>query len=752
MAASTMVVGKGVRSGSDARWGLRRSRLQPPLLRPTDVQRRALLDRLSDPRLRLISVVAPPGYGKTTLLAEYAQRSTGPSAWLSIDDDCNDPIVLARYLALALEPFAPIGTELQRELEAVNPRVSRLAAGLGAAIGRVRSSFLLVIDDLHELTDPSGAELIEALVDEAPSGTQVALAGQRTAHFLGRARAAGGVLEIGTNHLAFGLGDAELLLQRAGAQEISGSDVTAIMEQTEGWPVGLYLAALSRRDTDRSSDSVSEPFHGDDRLVADFFRETVLARLPSEISEFLIRTAVLDVLSGTLCDTVLETTGSGAYLEELEDENLFVVPLDRRRERYRYHHLFRDWLLMELRHRAPDLVPRLTARASAWCEQQGSLDRAITYAMAGNDVDRVATLVGQHGQVLYYSGRAASLARWFDWISAHAPIESYPVVAVLATWFMAMEGRPVDADRWAAAAASGSQTQPLAPDLEGARLLAKAAMCREGVEAMAADAELATSMLQPASPWIPTASVLLGLSSMMRGDIDAAIARFEDCLGYATQLGTSLAASVGLSELAVCSLHRGDVAGAETSVLRARDTIDRGNLKGYFASALTLSIAARVALVQGDHVRASRFLEEASASRSKLTEAVPMLAIQTHLELARCSIGLGDVPGAQAYLAEADLIARRRPGLGVLIDELRELEVELDARMTSVPGMSSLTPAEARLLPLLTTHLSFREIGERLFLSPHTIKTHAISIYRKLGVTSRAAAVETARHLGLLSS
>ena len=448
---------------------------------------------------------------------------------------------------------------------------------------------------------------------------------------------------------------------------------------------------------------------------------------------------------------MLETTGSGARLEELEDANLFLVPLDQRRDRYRYHILFREWLLTELRHRTPDIERALTTRASDWCEQHGVPDQAIEYAMVANDVDRVAELTLRHGQRLYYSGRAASLSTWFNWVSAHAPIESYPALAVVATWFMAMEGRPVDADRWASAAASGAQAQPLPPELEAVRLLAKAQMCRDGGATMKADAELALSMLQPGSPWIPSAFAVLGMSSMIQGDLDGAVERFEDCVGMAAQMGTGIAEAIAFTESAICSLHIGDVAGAAESVLHAHDRIDRFKLQGYFASALTSAVAGRVALVQGDHVRAQRFLDEADASRSKLSEASPAIAVQAYLEFARCSIGLGDVPGAQAYLAQAGTIARHRPGLGVLIDELRELEAELDARLRTVPGLPTLTPAEARLLPLLTTHLSFREIGEQLFLSPHTIKTQAISIYRKLGVTSRAAAVEAARQLGLIS-
>lgn len=173
-----------------------------------------------------------------------------------------------------------------------------------------------------------------------------------------------------------------------------------------------------------------------------------------------------------------------------------------------------------------------------------------------------------------------------------------------------------------------------------------------------------------------------------------------------------------------------------------------GRLEGYAFSVLTLAVSARVALLEGDPGRAERFAREADALRDRLNVTLPSVALQARLELARCAIGLGDAQRARVYLEEADELVRLRPGLGTLVDELRELE----AGLTSGPPMvRMLTPAERRVLPLLATHLSFRDIGEQPFVSHHTVKTQAISIYRKLGVTSRSAAIEEARRLGLLA-
>jgi len=495
-----------------------------------------------------------------------------------------------------------------------------------------------------------------------------------------------------------------------------------------------------------------ETFEGSHRFVVDFLRESVLARLPQDHVDFLTRTAILEELSGPLCDAVLQIGDSAVRLEELDAENLFVIPLDDRRERYRYHRLFRGCLVSELSHRAPELVPVLHARASLWYEGQGSPARAITHAIAGGDVDRLAALLRKHGQNLYFTGRGEALVGWFEWFSQHTSLDAYPGVAVFAMWFMIMWGRPVELERWAAAAEPDVADHALEPLEEAARILAEAARCRHGAEAMARDVDRARSMLPPGSPWQATAWILLGLATMMRGDLDVSVEQLQTAVSYAEELRHHAVAAVACGELALIALRRSDLAGAATYTARARRAIDLGQLEGYPACALALASGAHIALLEGDRDRAERLLREARQTGSRLTVAVPVLALPARLALARCAIGLGAMREARTYLDEANGLVAARPNLGVLVDELHEIEAEFGTLMASGSAIRSLSPAEMRLLPFLTTHLSFREIGEQLFISQHTVKTQAISIYRKLGVTSRASAVQAARRLGLIGS
>jgi LuxR family maltose regulon positive regulatory protein len=212
-----------------------------------------------------------------------------------------------------------------------------------------------------------------------------------------------------------------------------------------------------------------------------------------------------------------------------------------------------------------------------------------------------------------------------------------------------------------------------------------------------------------------------------------------------------IACAIAHAELAIVAFQRGDLEASAASVATSRRIVDDGRLQGYPTSALTYAVGARIALAQGDPDRARSRVRDTEALDLGLSYAIPSIGLQTDLLLARCAMGLGDVGSAARYLVHADEVVKHRPHLGTLVRELEVARDDLEALRSSTTGAPSLTPAESRLLPLLTTHLSFREIGAELFISSHTVKTQAISIYRKLGVSSRGEAVRSAREIGLLA-
>ena len=462
---------------------------------------------------------------------------------------------------------------------------------------------------------------------------------------------------------------------------------------------------------------------------------------------------MLDRLSGPLCDAVLQDSGSASTLQSLARSNLFLVPLDASGEWYRYHHLFQELLRSELSRGDPDLVPGLLARAAEWCEANEKPERAIGYAQQAGDVDRVAQLVAQCVPPAYQSGRVTTAERWFEWLDKHTGFDRNPLAAVLGSLLATLWGRPAEAERLARTAELARSDDGLpggSASIDPWLALLRAHRCQRGVARMRADAELALELLPPGSRGRPHALVLLGVSRLLAGEVDQADDLFADAVeaGLALETAEEVAAAIG--ERAAIAIGRDAWVQAEELANQALASIGRSRMENYPTSALVYAVAARVALRRGEAPRANELLSRAQRLRPQLTYAMPWIAVQTRLELARAYLTMADAGGAETILREIDGLLRRQPDLGSLPAEVQELRSSLQMMRAQAPGASTLTEAELRVLPYLATHLSFREIAERLFLSRHTVKSHAMAIYHKLSVTSRNDAVERAGALGLL--
>ncbi|HEV2920589.1 MAG TPA: LuxR C-terminal-related transcriptional regulator, partial [Actinomycetota bacterium] len=528
------------------------------------------------------------------------------------------------------------------------------------------------------------------------------------------------------------------------------AEVNELVGRTEGWPVGLHLAALAvkaggpRRHTWAG-------FTGNDRVMAEYLWAELLVRLPPRTVSFLTRTAVLDRMCGPLCDAVLGATGSADLLESLAGSNLLVVPLDPRRRWYRYHRLFGELLRAELERREPELVSGLHARAAVWCEANGLPETAIDHAQAAGDTDQVARLVWNLAMPAFEAGRVDTTRRWFGWFEDHDLIGRYPPVAVLGAWLQALVGEPAAAERWADAAEQGPVTGTL-PDgstIQSYRALLRALLCRDGLDRMHADTQAALSELGPGSQWRPTAQLLEGICYLLAGETDRADSVLIQAAEVATEARALPAAAIALAERSLVAMQQHDWEQAATHAEQASAVVRAGQLDDYVASALVYAVMARVAVHRGEVRRAQEQLARATRLRPLLTYALPYFAVQTLLQLTRAYLAMGDAAGARTVLRQARDVLQVRPDLGILSSQANQLRATLDIVRGRAGGVSSLTKAELRLVPLLSTHLSFREISEQLTVSPHTVKTQAISVYRKLGVASRSKAVQRAQKLGL---
>jgi LuxR family transcriptional regulator, maltose regulon positive regulatory protein len=727
------------------------SKLRPPPVRSGTIRRTSLIERLTrDDSRPIVSVVAPPGYGKTTLLSYWAGRNSRPFAWVSVDEQDNDPRVLLSYVAKALNAVQPVG---ERVFEALASPVSSVPGSvvprLGSAFWSMTAPVVLVLDDVHLLHNRECRDALSVLADHVPGGSQLVLAGRNEPPLrIARLRAEGRVLEIGPGDLMLSHEEAALLL-RSAEVTLDEDDVAALHQRTEGWPVGLYLAALYLREGGPLG-TAAVSFGGGDRLVSEYMESEFLARISHRHRVFLTRTAVLERMCGPLCDATLELPGSAASLADLARSNLLLVPLDRRSQWYRYHHLFRDMLLAELERLEPELTPVLQRRAAGWCLRNDLPEEALEYSMAAGDVDMVAHLVQSLWLPTAREGRFATLQRWFRWLDERGGIAGHPMVAVWAALLAAETGRPAAAERWADMVDHWQYedaARAADPPAEAWAAVVRAILCRRGVEQMLADADEAVQKLAAANIAAPAAAVCQGVARILSGDVDGGDVSFEDAVSLAEEVGAHETHSEALAEQSLLAMARGDWSRAEVLAGQVGTALRRVRME----TLLGCAVQARAALHRGDVTVARQQLVSAQRLRPVVTYAMPHIAVQARIELTRVHLALADLAGARTLMREIDELLKLRPDLGTLVGEAQALRTQLSAeRAPSVPGASSLTGAELRVLPMLATHRSFPEIGADLFLSPHTVKSQAMSIYRKLGASSRSEAVTRSRELGLL--
>ena len=726
------------------------SKLRRPMSRPGTVRRSSLIERLTrDDGSPIVSVAAPAGYGKTTLLSQWAERNGHAFAWVSVDERDNDPKVLLSYVAAALDKIQPVGRPVFEALASpVSSVPGSVVPRLGLAFWSMTTPVALVLDDVHLLHNTECRGAVSVLADHVPGGSRLVLAGRDDPPLrIARLRAEGRLLEIGAGDLALTRQEAAALLR--GAEVTLGEDdVAALHQRTEGWPVGLYLAALSLREGG-SPGGAAVLFGGDDRVVRQYVESEFLGRISQRDRMFLTRTAVLDRMCGPLCEAVVGLPDSAATLTELARSNLLLVPLDRRGKWYRYHHLFRDMLLAELERTEPGLLPVLRSRAAGWCLRNDRPEEALEYFMAAGDTDAAAHLTGQLALPTMRQARVATLQRWFRWLDDRGGIEGHPMAAVWASITAAQVGRPAEAERRADALDRwqyGNASRPDDPVAEAWAAVLRAALCRGGVKQMRADADEAVRRFAAAGTVMPGAMLFQGLALVLSGDPEGGDASFERAISDGEEFVPDVLTGM-LCERSLLAMERGEWSRAEAFASQAGAEMRRAGIE----DALVCAVAARVALHRGDARAARQELINAQRCRPVLTYAQPHLAVQARIELTRVHLALGDLAAARTLMGEIDELLRRRPGLGTLVGEAGALRSRLaKERGAAVPGASALTAAELRLLPLLSTHLSVPEIAAEMYLSPHTIKSQLRSIYRKLGVSSRNQAITQARELGLL--
>jgi LuxR family transcriptional regulator, maltose regulon positive regulatory protein len=730
-------------------------KLLRPLVRPGTVRRSWLTERLARGDSRpIVSVVAPAGYGKTTLLSQWPERTGQAIAWVSVDEGDNDPKVLLTYLAEALDAIEPVGKRVFDALASPASSVpGSVVPRLSSAFSSMISPVVLILDDVHLLHNSECRAALSVLADHVPAGSRLVLAGRTEPPLrVARLRAEGRLLEIGPGDLSLTVEEAASLL-RAAEVVLGEDDVAELHRRTEGWPVGLYLAALYLREGG-SPRGAAASFGGDDRFVSEYVESEFLARISSSQRVFLTRTAVLERMCGPLCEAVLDMPGSAAALAGLARSNLLLVPLDRRGQWYRYHHLFRDMLLAELERLEPGLIPVLRRRAAGWYLRNDLPEEALEYSILAGDVSTVARLLQTQWSPVYRQGRTATLQRWFRWLDDRGRIEEHPLNAMNAAFLAQTTGQPAQAERWADAVDRWQHrdaSPPFDAYTEATAATLRAQLLRRGAEQMRADADEAARKFAAANFVAPITPLLQGTARVLCGDLDGGDAFFSDALSIGEEHQAPDIMAITLCERSLVAMARNQWNHAEAFTSRAHACIRQAGVEGSYAAALTSAVQARVAAHRGDVPAARRELINALRLRPLMTYAQPHWAVQLRIVLIRVHLALSDMAGARTIMREIDEILTRRPDLGTLVREAEALRARLSRqRRADSPGASALTMAELRVLPLLATHLTAPEIAAELFVSMHTVKSQQASLYRKLGTSSRSQAVARARQLGLL--
>ncbi len=724
-----------------------------PRVQPRMLRRARLLEMLDGDEGAALTVIdAPVGYGKTTLLRSWCAERPEAVIWMTLDGADDGPVRLWTHLATAVERLGHgLGRAALMRLgvrgTAVEAAVDELMNGL-VAYGR---PVTIILDDLHTVGSERSLRSLEHAIGRLPANARLLLSSRSDPEIsVARLRAGGALREIRARELVFTADEARELMVREGIA-LSGESVELLVERTEGWPAGLYLAALWLRDLEDPDEGV-RAFAGSARHVADYLTDEVLRALDPETREFLVRTSVLGRFTPELCDAVLGREDSAAVLAELVHSNMFVVALDAREQWYRYHHLFGELLQLEL---GREDAAALRRRASAWCREQGLVEDAIEYATAAGDADTVAGLLVENDRAFVWGGRLTQFLGWVQWLPSDLLLE-HPSLAAGGAVAASLLARPeLEVQRMLAVAerarrerpelwspyaeaivevtyANGIQHADVGAAVGHARCAVAAA--RAGADALIVGVLAALSQAlffagdldearrialeavkRPDAPDVPDGYLghlgLLALVDAERGQTESAEAWASQAIGFARVrfLADSWIASLAHLGLALALITAGRLDEAEREALRGERL--RRSPQPTVGHAHALLVLAQVRIARSRLASAGRVLERAQRALAGFPDP-------------------GRLPAIAASIERDLTIAGANTGNGHLVEKP--------------------SPAELAVLRYLATGLSRRDVAARLYISLNTVKTHTRELYRKLDATSRGDAVARAEALGLL--
>ena len=726
------------------------TKLHPPVVASAVVQRERLFGRLRLGRGRRLTLVAcPAGFGKSTLLAAWREREASgrPVAWVTLDDGDDDAVVLWAHVIEALSRTCPAlrahelgSTGIAWPLrEVLLPRLVNELAEQGEVV--------LVLDDVHRITSAAARESLAWFVDHAPVTTQVVLSTRADPALpIGALRAHGELVEVRADEMRFTLDEAAEFLNGRLDLDLHAEDLELLVARTEGWPAGLYLAALSLDGrTDKSA--LVHAFDGTAAHVVDFLSSEVLSAFDPELQRFMLRTSVLERLCAELCDAVLDADNSAAVLEQLARSNLFLLPLDDHRRWFRFHHLFAQLLRVELERREPATAPLLHRRAFAWHASSGTIDEAVHHALEAGAYAEAGALIA--GAWVHYvnAGRTSSVLDWLARFPGEA-VDADGRLLLVQAWASALRGREHDMRRAIGLARERADLEdgPL-PDgfssLASSISVLSAAFGWGDVSVMLVEGERAAAREGLESPWRPVVSWSLGWGHYCAGDLVAAERWLTETAQLAPAADQWVVGTGAIADLSMLAGFRGD---REEQLRLAREAVDQAQRTGLLDACEVGEVHTAYGCALLAHARREEALPE--LERGVFLRRIwgqPLDLLDGLIALAPAVAALGDRARADALFREAEALVARCPDPGVLPERLRAAR-----HAQELPATGPLSERELTVLRLLSGGMSEREIAAELVIAFNTVHSHVKSVYRKLGASSRGEAVARARRDGLL--
>jgi ATP/maltotriose-dependent transcriptional regulator MalT len=699
-------------------------------------------------------VVAPAGYGKTTAVRAWCASRNAALVWVTLDAGDNDPVLLWRYVASAMDRVRPgLARGALRRLEVaggpVEVAVDELMSG-AAGLGR---EMIVVFDDLDAVASQEGLSSIDHALGGLPANVRlVLLARVDPALRLARLPAARELIEVRADDLAFTAAEARELLVALGRLDLGPEEISILVERTEGWPAALVLAWLWLRDLEDPAGAV-RAFGGDNRFVAEYLSGEVLAALDEESRAFLYGVAVLGEFTADMCDAVLDRSDSATRLVELERSNLFVSRLERGGW-FQIHALFAEYARARLALLEPGASAVLHRRAAVWLRSQGLAVEAVRHAAAAGDHELVAELLAEHHLPLIRSGASRTLLQWVGTLPEDHVVRN-PVLAAAAAAAAMLVGRSTLEQRRLLQLADGAApAERVDPYVEVVARLVRAGTIDRGVGQAVVDGRRAVelaAMDADAHEVLTGALVAYARALFFAGELDEASAVAVRALEHPAIERHVPSLVTAHATLAFVAVEHGRLAAARAHAEQARTAVGRiGTSRSWLganaSAALGVVLAAEGAPGEAEHelAAAERFFADEVATHHHTWLLVLLARVRMRRgHLAEAETTLGSARQALADLNDAGWV----PALADAV--ARELAAASD-RASTGELLHPPSDAELAVLTLLASDLSTRQIGERLVLSLNTIRSHTSALYRKLGVHTRADAVARATALGLL--